>query len=487
MKPIEQVMSNPLYFEGLRGLTTLPPNVWVVSKDTTMFPTPDYDTINEAITEATAGDTILVFPGTYDETVTINKSLTLYGNGAFVHPNVPGRKNGESKITNTYPVSIQAGSVVLNGFEVADFNTGIDVPASSFAAPNYQLSHITLSYNWIHSKDAWIGFNTQPGHLDDFTLSDSIIDIDKTSPNTPQYALACIALNGGAASAPRYSNISIRNNILKNSSGFYNIFAGSNPANYAVTNLMIKYNHFLTRSRAEINPGMSFNYGNITNGRFESNVPEDTFDTIGFPNETIQGNTYINDDALKLWNNEDGFGLPSRNVTIENNEFTDEGDEGDMKQTTDAIANNNTNRYNPIEDSGMTPGNTATDPWDTENTEDASAKSSWPLNNMGGTNSGFFPSYITGITYTGATCFEQGDCVRLSACVQFVGGFGQGIPVTFWFCGRKYFTRTLPGGIATVKIGSLCRGCYNVTACCGIFRASTNIRVICNCPGCGPF
>ncbi|HBA91303.1 MAG TPA: hypothetical protein DCZ08_05935, partial [Anaerolineaceae bacterium] len=37
----------------------------------------DYTTIQAAVTGATAGDTITVAAGTYNETVTVNKSLTI--------------------------------------------------------------------------------------------------------------------------------------------------------------------------------------------------------------------------------------------------------------------------------------------------------------------------------------------------------------------------------------------------------------------------
>lgn len=355
MQPINQVLANPLYFTGLCELTPLPAEVWVVAKDTTIYETPDFFTIIEAITAAASGDTILVFPGTYEESLAINKPLILYGNGAYDHPYVPGRTGGETIINNQYPVSIQSGSVMLNGFELTGFHTAINIPSAGFIEPDYILSNIILSYNWIHSTEAWAGITSQPGHLDNYTISDSIIDIDKVSPTDPLYALTGIGLNGGATVTPQYSNVTIRNNVLRNSSGFYNIFAESDPAKYTITNLVIECNHFLTRSRAEIEPGMSFNLGNITNGRFVSNVVENISGTIGISTGTIQGNSFINGGALRLWGTEAGFSLPSRDINIINNEFSNEINGTSINLRKGTLANSIKSNYNSFVDSGIAP------------------------------------------------------------------------------------------------------------------------------------
>jgi predicted outer membrane repeat protein len=71
-------------------------------------PTQTYTTIQSAITASSAGDTILVAPGTYYEHLTINKNLAIYGDDAILDGSLSGRC-----------ILIDAGkSLVLSGFAI---------------------------------------------------------------------------------------------------------------------------------------------------------------------------------------------------------------------------------------------------------------------------------------------------------------------------------------------------------------------------------
>ncbi len=77
-----------------------------------------YATISAAVAAASAGDTIQVCPGTYNEQVTINKTLTLVGAKAGVDARTRAT-TGESIINSSCgPVQIFADNVVLDGFTV---------------------------------------------------------------------------------------------------------------------------------------------------------------------------------------------------------------------------------------------------------------------------------------------------------------------------------------------------------------------------------
>ena len=107
-----------------------------------------FSTIQAAVTAATAGQTIVVDPGTYTEAVTINKSLTIQGaeSGVDARTNVRQSGSGESivNVANaaTFAFNITANDVTIDGFTVQG-NSGI--PTSEVGiqiAPNMSGTHI---------------------------------------------------------------------------------------------------------------------------------------------------------------------------------------------------------------------------------------------------------------------------------------------------------------------------------------------------------
>jgi hypothetical protein len=89
-----------------------------------------FATIQEAIDAAQDGDTILVAEGTYDETVTVNKDVTLLGAN---HGKAGDDARGaESTITGGVHFVAGGQGATLDGFEISgasDFGAGLDAPA----------------------------------------------------------------------------------------------------------------------------------------------------------------------------------------------------------------------------------------------------------------------------------------------------------------------------------------------------------------------
>jgi nitrous oxidase accessory protein NosD len=107
----------------LAGQKTQAAGPWYVNSTTgndsfnCLSPATACQTINAAIGKASSGDTINVAAGTYNESVVVNKTVTLRGARAGVDART--RVGAESIINNSCsPVGIYADSVVLDGFTV---------------------------------------------------------------------------------------------------------------------------------------------------------------------------------------------------------------------------------------------------------------------------------------------------------------------------------------------------------------------------------
>jgi hypothetical protein len=104
---------------------------------------PGFNSIQFAVSASSAGDTIVVCDGTYNEQVTISKSLTLAGSGnAIIQPAVPAAD------LNVVDVTGGTTSVTMSGFTVAgpgpsgcnSIHTGIAV----FGGASLDLSNTTV-------------------------------------------------------------------------------------------------------------------------------------------------------------------------------------------------------------------------------------------------------------------------------------------------------------------------------------------------------
>ena len=93
-----------------------------VDDDLRQYPAAGFTSIQAAVDAAQAGDVIRVHPGSYDEIVTVDKTLTLIGSGpaAVLRTGNP-RQEAVVQGVNTNPlgiINLQADDVVLRGFTV---------------------------------------------------------------------------------------------------------------------------------------------------------------------------------------------------------------------------------------------------------------------------------------------------------------------------------------------------------------------------------
>lgn len=140
--------------------------------------TDGYYTIQSAVTGASAGDTINVAAGTYNENIVVDKPLTLRGANAGIPGS--GIRGGAESIINaadnqTYVVEITADSVTLDGFTI----TGLAKDSDNMAAViTWGVDNCTIKNNILtdNYKDAINLYSVSDAYSDYNTVSNNLIN-----------------------------------------------------------------------------------------------------------------------------------------------------------------------------------------------------------------------------------------------------------------------------------------------------------------------
>ncbi len=128
-----------------------------------------YETIQEAIDDASAGDTISVAEGTYTENIVVDKALTLESSGEVASTII------DAADASDYVVEITADSVTLDGFTI----TGIDNSTENMAAVILQgVDYGTITSNILtdNHRCAINLFSTGGEYSDYNTVSNNVIN-----------------------------------------------------------------------------------------------------------------------------------------------------------------------------------------------------------------------------------------------------------------------------------------------------------------------
>lgn len=201
----------------------------------------DFTKIQEAINYASAGDTILVYSGTYQEKVVVTRPLILKGidNGG----GQPVVKAKTRERPDEIPIALISGSVTLDGFRTEGGRAGIYVILKNNVIINNTAfdnevgiylnssSNNTLNNNTVlnNKYGIYLVDYSNSNYLDANTASDNDFGIYQVSSNNNTLSRNNVSLNkvfGLYLSAA--SNNTIYNNVFKNEKNF---MSGSNFEN----------------------------------------------------------------------------------------------------------------------------------------------------------------------------------------------------------------------------------------------------------------
>ncbi len=218
-----------------------------------------FSTIQAAVSAASPGDTILVNPGTYAESVTIDKPLTLEGANYGINPST-GTRGAESIVDTSIvggstPFDVTASNVTIDGFTIegaTDSNTGgfgiVLAPGTSGTTlrnnviqnnvAGLSLANDPSTFQYTVIQDNLFQNNNEPGPLsgtavytDEFNaggpLANVLID-SNTFTNNQGVALSFAAQTDSGT--PYDSNVTISNNTIANNGSGIFLASASNVA-----------------------------------------------------------------------------------------------------------------------------------------------------------------------------------------------------------------------------------------------------------------
>ena len=263
-----------------------------------------YKTISEAIALANEGDTIYVFSGFYNETLTINKRISLIG-GIDDAPTVLFRG-----IEHKYLVDITADFVTLENFVLED--SGRYIISQHGALVRVASKNVVLQKNNISQCDLWAIYLESSS---DNTISGNIINDTKgiyvLSSNNNVFSNNNVS-NSSEAGINLYSskrNILYQNYLASNAYGIYE----KDCSNTNITqNTVVKNAFHGIFSTANTNDIMRGNYfsnnsvSGITLNSFDCIIADNIFNhgqvglTIQKTGCRVFGNTFQNLSAIAL-------------------------------------------------------------------------------------------------------------------------------------------------------------------------------------------
>ncbi|MFA6170975.1 MAG: Ig-like domain-containing protein [Patescibacteria group bacterium] len=223
--------------------------------DDTALNNPDFDTIQEAVTKSTAGDTIDIAAGTYDQgasEITINKSLTIAG------PNVSISPNGGSRVAEAIIEGSAGGGPAT--FNITSGTAVVTFEGLTFATTGAEMRSDASGATISLRKNIFSGAMTDGLYFEDpiLTLDDNLF----TSIDTPNADTVQV---GGHYSASA-NTITITNNTWTGitSSGALNLSSVTGNITGNTFNGVQYYGMLIANTSGNLNISNN-TFNNITN------------------------------------------------------------------------------------------------------------------------------------------------------------------------------------------------------------------------------
>ena len=263
-----------------------------------------YPTIQEAIDAAPAGGTVQVFKGTYNENLTINKPLTLWGPNADKNPNT-GSRNEEAVVNGGvgFALKPQAADIEIAGLTFTADATGEAI--YNVGAEATDISNLLIRNNIIDGGVR--GITIESGGDNVVILNNEIKGYERD-----------IHFGDGT-----WTNLKINGNVIlrpDTQSYAVQIFG---PGTGSIVGFELKDNEFYGSS----NIGANISNGTVSGNTFDVDGTALLALQIVLHDSTITGNTFNGSEevaCLQIYGSQYGL-IPSSNVTISQNTFTDCG------------------------------------------------------------------------------------------------------------------------------------------------------------------
>lgn len=267
----------------------------VVFNDGNLYVTEDSGSIQRGVDASDAGDTLWVDDGTFSENVTVDKALTINGDGTVATTILNGTGSGAG-------FTVAADDVSLNGMIVQNFEYGVNVETG---IANLSMSDILAQNNTAGLKVS------NAGSIDGLTIDDSHFDDN-------QYGWYLAKDDNNAANLSTVTDVMVTNTTFDNNDdkGLY----AEKLDNATFMNVSV--------TDSGVNAGYDSNAGidvNLKNGTYENIV----FDNVTVSGSGMNGSGVGNAMTVKARNDGATYGATPASLTnlvVRNSDITAGGD-----------------------------------------------------------------------------------------------------------------------------------------------------------------